>query len=107
MAPVATSSASTSVVLPEPEWPTSATLRTPPGWSAIGAPPAAVDALLSVIVASCPFSCVRPAFTRWPPDHKPPARIAGREPAPVGCARWIFAVAQQAGDPPDIPLRSD
>src|SRR5215472_143186 len=66
MAPVALSSASTRVVLPEPEWPTSATLRTPPGWSAGAAPPVVVDPLLSVIIASCwsvrllwPVACYR------------------------------------------------
>src|SRR5690348_9076446 len=103
MVPVALSSASTRVVLPEPEWPTSASLHTPPGWSAGAAPPVAVDPLLSVIIASCwsvrllgpvaryrLFSwcprliALRSAFTPWLPHHKPPARIAGPVRAPVG-----------------------
>ena len=37
--PVAASSASTSVVFPAPEWPTSTTLRTLPGSSTTGAGP--------------------------------------------------------------------
>ena len=41
--PVATSRASTSVVLPAPVWPTSTTLRIFSGWSAVGALPAAAE----------------------------------------------------------------
>ena len=37
--PVTASSASTSVVFPEPEWPTSTTLRTLPGSSTTGTGP--------------------------------------------------------------------
>src|SRR5262249_59504201 len=39
MTPVAVSSASTSVVFPEPQSPTITTFRTPPGWPAGAAPP--------------------------------------------------------------------
>src|SRR6516162_10371669 len=56
MVPVATSSASTSVVLPAPEWPTSTTLRTLLCWSAAGAPPAAAGPFLSVIICLLPGS---------------------------------------------------
>src|SRR5450432_2307192 len=41
IAPLATSRASTRVVLPTPEWPTSTTFRILPGWSTVGAVPAA------------------------------------------------------------------
>src|SRR5215472_1345502 len=116
MVPVALSSASTRVVLPEPEWPTSTTLRTPPGWSAGAAPPVAVDPLLSVIIASCwsvrlllPVACsrlfgrchrliaLRSAFTPWLPHHKPPARIARPAPAPQGMSRGVHAGWRSAG----------
>src|SRR5262249_34719087 len=63
MVPVATSSASTSVVLPAPEWPTSTTLRTLLCWPAAGAPPAAAGPFLSVIV------CLLPAPVRLRHDH--------------------------------------
>src|SRR6266487_3014100 len=60
MVPVATSSASTSVVLPAPEWPTSTTLRTLLCW------PAAVDPFLSAIV------CLLPGFIRLRHDQPLP-----------------------------------
>src|SRR5579859_442464 len=122
MAPVALSSASTRVVLPAPEWPTSATLRTPPGWSAGAAPPVAVDPLLSVIIASCwsirllwPLGCyclvgwpprstaLRSAFTPWLPHHKPPARIARAVRRRRAATGEIDAAARQAGDPREMP----
>src|SRR5215468_8305887 len=53
---VATSSASTSVVLPAPEWPTSTTLRTLLCWPAAGALPAAAGPFLSVIACLLPGS---------------------------------------------------
>src|SRR5262245_63760418 len=56
MVPVATSSASTSVVLPAPEWPTSTTLRTLLCWPAAGAPPAAACPCLSAIICLLPGS---------------------------------------------------
>src|SRR5580658_1285294 len=68
MVPVAVSSASTRLVLPDPEWPTSTTFRT---WSAAGALPAAPPAPLPVVanylrlLAIC--WCARPALT---PEHR-------------------------------------
>jgi hypothetical protein len=49
MVPVAASSASIRVVFPDPEWPTSTTLRTLSGWPATGALPAAPGVALSAI----------------------------------------------------------
>src|SRR3984885_6692732 len=75
MVPVAASSASTRLVFPDPEWPTSTTLRT---WSAAGALPAAPPAPLPV-VANCLRLlairwCARPALTREHRDHNPHAK---------------------------------
>ena len=88
MVPVATSSASTSVVFPAPEWPTSTTLRTDPGWSAAGAAPAAPALLVWTISTASATSVVDSvrrvagaperlaAFTREPPSHKGPTGLA-------------------------------
>src|SRR6266699_1735717 len=84
MAPVALSSASTSVVFPAPEWPTSTTLRTPPGWSAGAAPPVAVDPLLSVIIASCgSIRLLSPVAANACPAGAP-VRLHYDQPLPLG-----------------------
>src|SRR6185437_897514 len=94
---VAVSSASTRVVFPAPEWPTSTTLRTLSGWPAEGALPAAPDVAFSAIPpppcihVSC---CCQPLPMAWPPQalcrnqrHAPrdtrrtPARDTHRAPA--------------------------
>src|SRR5690348_2736 len=120
MVPVALSSASTRVVLPEPEWPTSTTLRTPPGWSAGAAPPVAVDPLLSVIIASwgsirlSPVACrlltpVRPVppfdcttISLYPLATAPQAPGQNR-PACPGITTACPPRSRPAGDPRDMP----
>ena len=82
-----TRSASTRDVFPAPEWPTSTTLRTDPGWSAAGAAPAAPALLVwtistaSATSSSTPCASARAhlkpaAFTREPPSHKGPTGLA-------------------------------
>ena len=84
--PVATSRASTSVVLPAPEWPTSTTLRIRPGSSAVGALPAAPDALPP---GTCPWTC-------RPSGRLLVTRCSG-QPAPVAARRTRWLIAEPIG----------
>src|SRR5580700_12053815 len=72
MVPVAASSASTRLVLPDPEWPTSTTFLT---WSAAGALPAAPPAPLGFVAKLLRLLAIRwyarPALTRGVHDHNP------------------------------------
>src|SRR5215471_19359580 len=91
MVPVATSSASTSVVLPAPEWPTSTTLRTPTCWPAAGAPPAALDPFLSAIV------CLLPGFVRLRHDQPLPHGYRTTTPQPESPGRCYSRAAARRG----------
>src|SRR5215470_12955832 len=91
MVPVATSSASTSVVLPAPEWPTSTTLRTPTCWPAAGAPPAALDPFLSAIV------CLLPGFVRLRHDQPLPHGHRTTTPQPESPGRCYSRAAARRG----------
>src|SRR5215472_391968 len=84
MVPVATSSASTSVVLPAPEWPTSTTLRTLLCWPAAGAPPEAACPFLSVIICLLPGSVRLRHDQPLPDGHRTttPEPESPREPVP-------------------------
>src|SRR4051812_5227478 len=89
MVPVATRRASTSVVLPAPEWPTSTTLRIRLGSSTVGALPTAAPAGLDL-----------PAMTALPTSDSvtqtlPPVRRVGQGPkAPDPYARLAILGAQ-------------
>src|SRR6185437_12321204 len=107
--PVAASSASTRVVFPAPEWPTSTTLRTLSGWPAEGALPAAPDVAFSAIppppcIHVC--CCCQPLPMAWPPQalcrnqhHAPRATRAVPPRARRTVPLWRAVVVQQQSPP--------
>src|SRR4051794_28113042 len=80
--PVATRRASTSVVLPAPEWPTSTTLRIRLGSSTVGALPTAAPAGLDLSAMAALL--VRPDADPFCADDSPPAGGAWARPQSPG-----------------------
>src|SRR5206468_11305173 len=80
--------ASTSVVLPPPEWPTSTTLRTWSGWSTSGALPAAAWA--PTLSATCYLLVRGPPHGGGPPGvmRRPPP-VTGVTPVPSTVSRPV------------------